>query len=318
MRVTAYVLAAAAIAAAATAAPAADPAPAGAWEAYRSFLVASHSGGDVAPFLTDEGLAQWRAYSPEARKAAQSFLRALQGAHDVKLVASKVVAGVTRIDVAIECDPYGMGHPDQVKGRAEMVHGPRGWAVRSETYTVPVAGYGEGLRMAGWTAAGADSWNGLRAPGVFPPTIQAAADAAARDRKEGDNWAVADVRAVISAEAAYQSVNAGFYDRLDCLVKPSACVPDYPANGPVFVDAELTAPRNGYRPRFDAGPKADAGPTGSRSSIAGYSYWMIPDPGRAGRAICGDDSGVVCTMDKASPPSGTGQCPDKPACVPVN
>jgi hypothetical protein len=317
MRVSACVLAAAAIATA-TAAPAADPAPAGAWEAYRGFLIASHSGGDVAPFLTDEGLAQWRAYSPEGRKAAQSFLTALQGAHDVKLVASKVVAGTTRLDVTIECDPYGMGHPDTVKGHAEMVHGPRGWAVRSETYTVPVAGYGEGLRQAGWTAAGGESWNGLRAPGVFPPSIQAAADAAARDLREGDAWAVADVRTVISGEAAYSASTNGFYGRLECLVKPSPCIPGYPANGPVFVNAKLAAPRNGYHPRFDPGPKGDTGPSGSGTGLTAYTYWLIPDTGRAGRAICGDASGVVCAMAKAPPPSAAGACPAAPACAPVN
>jgi hypothetical protein len=317
MRVSACVLAAAAIATA-TAAAAADPAPAGAWEAYRGFLMASHNNGDVAPFLTDEGLAQWRAYSPEARKVALSFLTALSALHDVKLVASKVVAGTTQLDVSLECDPYGMGHPDQVKGRVEMVHGPRGWAVRSETYLVPAAGYGEDLRKAGWTAAGGESWNGLRAPGVFPPTIQAAVDAAARDRREGDAWAIADVRAVISGEAAYQSSNNGFYDRLECMVEPVPCIPGYPANGPAYLDAKLATPRNGYHPRFDPGPKGDAGASGSRTSLTSYAYWLIPDAGRAGRAICGDASGVICTMTKAPAPSAAGTCPDAPACAPIH
>jgi hypothetical protein len=293
---------------------AAEP-PNAAWEAYRSFLIASRNGGDIARFLTDEGLAQWRAYSPEARKVAESS--GLAALHDVKLAGSRTAAAVTQLDVLLYCDPFGRGRDDELKGRVEMVHGPRGWGVRSETVTAPEP-YATMLRDAGWTSADGHSWTGLRAPGVFPPAVQAKVDAAASDRREGDAWAVADVRAVIAAEAAYQSMNDGLYDRLDCLLKPVACIPGYPAKGPVFIPAALAAPRNGYHPRFDGGPRAEAGASSWPASVAAYADGMIPPAGRAGRAICGDASGVVCAMAKAPAPSADGSCPLEPACVPVH
>jgi prepilin-type N-terminal cleavage/methylation domain-containing protein len=45
--------------------------------------------------------------------------------------------------------------------------------------------------------------------------------------------AMGDTRTVISAEVAYQSSNAGFYDLLPCLVVPSAgCIPGYLVTSP--------------------------------------------------------------------------------------
>src|SRR5262245_57061940 len=44
---------------------------------------------------------------------------------------------------------------------------------------------------------------------------------------------IGDTRTVISAQAAYQSSNAGYYDQsLLCLNAPSTCIPGYPPTAP--------------------------------------------------------------------------------------
>src|SRR5882762_3349553 len=51
--------------------------------------------------------------------------------------------------------------------------------------------------------------------------------------------AIGDTRTVISAEAAYQSANSGFYGQLTCMSTPSGCIPTYA--GPTFLDSSLAA-----------------------------------------------------------------------------
>jgi len=289
--------------------------PSDAWETYRAYLGATH-GGDFEPYLTDEGRAQWRTFSPEARQAARDLLYAPPGLYDAKLVGSKVEGKLAQLDAIVYFDP-GSGKKDEVQAHVELVRGDRGWGVLSETFTPPASpDYAAVLRDAGRTTVDGGSWAGLRAPGVFPPTVQAKADAKLRDQREGDEWAIADVRTVISAEAAYQSENRGYYDRIECLVQPHDCIPGYPRNSPAFLDARLGSPRNGYRPQLDIGPRADAGPQASPSSVLSYVYWLIPDPGRAGRTICGDAAGIVCTLSGGSAPVTKGEwCPSEPACM---
>src|SRR5512133_1341196 len=53
---------------------------------------------------------------------------------------------------------------------------------------------------------------------------------------------IGDVRAVISAQAAYQSANGGFYaSTMSCLSAPTStgCVPGYPTNAPTFLDSAI-------------------------------------------------------------------------------
>src|SRR5262245_2694480 len=53
--------------------------------------------------------------------------------------------------------------------------------------------------------------------------------------------AVGDIRTVISAQAAYASANASFYDSaLTCLQTPSVgCIPNYAAGAPTFLDVNI-------------------------------------------------------------------------------
>src|SRR5687768_16637650 len=60
---------------------------------------------------------------------------------------------------------------------------------------------------------------------------------------------IGDIRTWISAEAAYQSSNAGFYDSTpSCLVAPSNCIATYSATAPTFVDSQIAAmtAKSGY------------------------------------------------------------------------
>jgi hypothetical protein len=121
---------------------------------------------------------------------------------------------------------------------------------------------------------------------------------------------IGDIRTVISAQAAYQSANTGFYDgRLACLARPAECVPGYA--GPAFLDAAIASgqAKSGYGREFVAGTAVDPSSFGegaamSPSSVTGYAYVAWPvENGRTGtRAFCGDASGVICfTADGRRP-----------------
>jgi type IV pilus assembly protein PilA len=132
-----------------------------------------------------------------------------------------------------------------------------------------------------------------------------------------ESMAIGDIRTVISAQAAYQSSNAGQYDTLECLAAPSRCIPSYPPNGPTFIDSQLTlAEKSGYRHSFHPGPASAAGRgTGySPSSITAYAYVAEPiQVNQTGvRAFCGDDTGNVCqSTDGHMPPIVDGHCPSE-------
>jgi uncharacterized membrane protein YhaH (DUF805 family) len=110
--------------------------------------------------------------------------------------------------------------------------------------------------------------------------------------------AIGNVRTVISAQAAYQSVNQGFYEgQWECLAGVQTCIPDY--TGPTFLDATLFAgPRSGYRHELHAGAPAVAAKGASPSSTDAFAVIAYPDtPGKTGvRAFCGDSSGRVCAI----------------------
>ena len=78
-----------------------------------------------------------------------------------------------------------------------------------------------------------------------------------------------DIRTLISAQAAYQSANSGFYDaNLSCLTQPSAgaCIPSYPAIAPTFLDSQLASQqaKSGYNRLFTSGGPAVVVATVSR------------------------------------------------------
>ncbi|HKC12832.1 MAG TPA: prepilin-type N-terminal cleavage/methylation domain-containing protein [Vicinamibacteria bacterium] len=120
---------------------------------------------------------------------------------------------------------------------------------------------------------------------------------------------IGDIRTVISAQAAYQSSNAGFYEgKLTCLVKPFAgCIPSYPTNAPTFIDSQIAVfnAKTGYSRSFVSGPVPALLPgTASPSSTVGFTYFGTPlVVGQSGvRGFGGDSSGLVCYTPSGAAP----------------
>ena len=117
---------------------------------------------------------------------------------------------------------------------------------------------------------------------------------------------IGDIRTVISAQAAYNSSNGGFYDQnMTCLTAPgTGCIPSYPATAPNFVDSQIASlnPKSGYVRTFDSAPVGAPGPSSSATSASGYVYRATPvSPSQSGvRGFGGDSSGTLC-----STPDGT-------------
>ena len=115
---------------------------------------------------------------------------------------------------------------------------------------------------------------------------------------------IGDIRTVISAQAAYQSSNGGWYEsNITCLNAPfTNCIPNYPTNSPTFLDSQLSAtpmlPKSGYTRSFVGGAvPANYNPAVSSStSVTSYVYWATPtSPGQTGvRGFAGDSSGALC------------------------
>jgi type IV pilus assembly protein PilA len=123
---------------------------------------------------------------------------------------------------------------------------------------------------------------------------------------------IGDIRTVISAQAAYQSANGGWYDgNLGCLaVNGPVCIPNYPNTAPTFLDtnvANLLA-KSGYSRSFESGPApvlgAAAAALVSPTSAAGYAYLASPvNQGQTGvRGFGGDSSGILCFTPAGTAP----------------
>jgi prepilin-type N-terminal cleavage/methylation domain-containing protein len=121
---------------------------------------------------------------------------------------------------------------------------------------------------------------------------------------------IGDIRTVISAEAAYQSSNAGFYDsNLGCLVAPTPCITTYNAAAPTFLDSQVGAltAKSGYNrsiPSFAVAP-APIPPGASATSTGGVVYGAVPSSiNKTGvRGFAGDTSGVICTTGDGTMPT---------------
>jgi type II secretory pathway pseudopilin PulG len=110
--------------------------------------------------------------------------------------------------------------------------------------------------------------------------------------------AIADIRAVISAQADYQTRNSGFYDRLDCLAAPTSCLPSYTGPAPLSAELAQAQVKNGYRRTFHPKPMEAnlLPPSVSRSSLSSYAYVAVPETRHQTgvRSFCGDSTGRIC------------------------
>jgi type IV pilus assembly protein PilA len=117
-----------------------------------------------------------------------------------------------------------------------------------------------------------------------------------------------DIRTLISAQAAYQSANSGFYDSaLSCLTSPSAgaCIPSYPTIAPTFLDSQLASQnsKSGYNRSFSFGALTATVPTASPTSTSVYAYDATPVViGQTGvRGFAADSSGRICFTTNGIP-----------------
>jgi type IV pilus assembly protein PilA len=126
---------------------------------------------------------------------------------------------------------------------------------------------------------------------------------------------IGDIRTVISAQAAFQSANGGWYTGvITCLnvVTPGTCIPNYPAGAPTFVDSSIAGlqAKSGYARQFFAGsvPAPLNTNVSGTSSVSSYVYLATPvSQGQTGvRGFGGDSSGVLCFSPAGAPPGTTG------------
>jgi prepilin-type N-terminal cleavage/methylation domain-containing protein len=124
---------------------------------------------------------------------------------------------------------------------------------------------------------------------------------------------IGDIRTVISAQAAYQSANGGWYDAAPtCLTDPNGCIPNYPSNSPTFLDSQLTSllAKSGYDRSFLGGdpPNTINSAISSGSSVTSYVYWATPtSAGQTGvRGFAGDSSGILCFSPGGAEAATTG------------
>lgn len=120
---------------------------------------------------------------------------------------------------------------------------------------------------------------------------------------------IGDLRAMISAQAAYSHQNDGLYEaRLECLAEPVTCLPDYPKNGRPFLERYLASleTKAGYRRAFYPGPPGAARPAvrgrPRPPGITSFAYTAVPDAYEGMRGFCGDSTGLICfTRDGREP-----------------
>jgi type IV pilus assembly protein PilA len=118
---------------------------------------------------------------------------------------------------------------------------------------------------------------------------------------------IGDIRTVISAEAAMQSANSGFYGSLTCLTTPTTCVLGYPTTAPTFLDPSLSlnggaTTKSGYVRSFT--PVAGGTGTDHAQDLNAFCYQGTPASAQGGvRAFGGDSSGIVGQNN-----TGTTQC----------
>ncbi len=147
-------------------------------------------------------------------------------------------------------------------------------------------------------------WSTL--PVIIGCTMEAACAANSEVVRKHEELILARMRSLAVAEAAYQSVNSGGYDTLECLGAPASCVPNYPPSAGSFLPKLAPSAREaGYKERFHAGPRVPAlQHVASASSMTCWAYTAVPQTRRSGtRAFCIDCTGRICTTGNHHAPT---------------
>jgi len=144
---------------------------------------------------------------------------------------------------------------------------------------------------------------------VFAPRV------GERDRSELN--VVSALRAIVSGELAYASMNHGYYNTLSCLAVPSSCAPGLRGEQQAFLDPELAAAREwyGYRLEFHDGPRGQpsSDPLKSRSGMTSFAVVAIPVKVATveRRSFCTDDRQLIYfTRPPSVPRVEAGRCLD--------
>ena len=123
---------------------------------------------------------------------------------------------------------------------------------------------------------------------------------------------IGDIRTLISAQAAYQGTNGGYYEgNLTCMSQKGGCIPGAPpATSPTYLDKVVAtqAPKSGYSRLFTPGKAPtdpEVGVSLSAGSRVGYGYLATPlNQGQTGvRGFGGDSSGILCFTADGTPPA---------------
>jgi hypothetical protein len=78
--------------------------------------------------------------------------------------------------------------------------------------------------------------------------MEAACAANSQVVRRNEAMILSRMRSLAAAEAAYQSVNGGGYDTLQCLAQPASCLPNYPRDALSFLpDLAPSAEEAGYQ-----------------------------------------------------------------------
>jgi hypothetical protein len=138
-----------------------------------------------------------------------------------------------------------------------------------------------------------------------------------------------ELRAVASAESAYESMSGGWFGPLECLAAPERCLPAETGAARLLDSVSVSKPtRYGYVFTFVAGrpdPKAPTSP-GPGSALLGFAYYAVPAEATGGerrlrrlfrlptqdvgRSFCIDETAVIRVLPGGqSPDVLTYPCP---------
>jgi hypothetical protein len=151
--------------------------------------------------------------------------------------------------------------------------------------------------------------------GATAPAVESGPAAEPAPTGDPASVAVSEIRTMQRAQAVYSGLNEGYYDRLECVLAPAACIRNGDGrNSAVLLDPRFKEiERNGFLyTLYLFGVPAVRSETASSTSMRGYAYRAVP-VGGVGTGYCGDETGMVCSYDTqtfASDRGNGGRCPN--------
>ena len=178
-----------------------------------------------------------------------------------------------------------------------------------------------GLRRDGrsWRIVSADLGARMRLPRFDTPNFLHAAasyltDELARARASGLlASARGDLRAMISAQMAYASLNGGYFVPPACLIDLPKCKPPFASDVPFLHEGALEVAE--FSGHFYPGPAPTAAEirkaNAAAQSLSAWAYVFVPVPASTLKlqALCADSTARLCVLPDASVKPAGGVCP---------